>query len=156
MNITLERFAYTPTETQGRLIVDDFECFTLEQPWRPCDNPGGEPYHSCIPDGNYALFPFSRRNKSKAFAIVNESLGVYLYGKRGDPFRFLCLIHAANFVNEVEGCIAPGRQRLATEGGIMVTHSRQTMADLLARVPWDFHDLTIQRAPGAVEKSCIG
>ena len=152
MRLTLERFAYTPTETQGRLTADGFECATLEQPWRPGRYPGGESFRSCIPDGEYCLFPFERPNGERVFALVNESLGVHLYGKRGDPFRFLCLIHPANFVYEIAGCIAPGRDRVPTEGLIMVTHSRATMADLLARVPWDYHDLTIKRTAGAVDR----
>lgn len=150
MRLTLERFAYTPTETQGVLTAEGFECFTLEQPWRPWRHPGGEPFRSCVPDGEYVLEPYTRPNGDKVFALFNEALGVRMFGRPGDPFRYLCLIHPANYVHQVSGCIAPGRKRIMLDGKMMVTSSRSTMSDLLDAVPWYCrHKLTIKQAAGA-------
>ena len=48
--VKLERFAYTPMGTFGRLKVGDFEFFTVERPW--VDN---EPFKSCVLEGEYEL-----------------------------------------------------------------------------------------------------
>lgn len=151
MNLELLRFAYTPTETQGRLFGDGFACYTIEQPWQRGEHPGGKPFESCIPDGEYELVPFERPSGARTFAIVNESLGVHLYGQRGDPYRFLCLLHSANYVDQVKGCIAPGHCRRMKKGRIMVTESRKTMNRFRDCVPWTAgHTLTIKPALGAV------
>jgi hypothetical protein len=48
--IVLERFAYTPIGSFGRLMFPEFQCYTVERPW--LDNKIRE---SCIPEGEYAL-----------------------------------------------------------------------------------------------------
>lgn len=161
MDILLPRFAYTPTETQGRLLVGEWSCYTIERPWRRWSVPGGQPFESCIPDGNYDLVPFMRPNGDKVFAIVNPDLGVHFQeadrpkdsnGQRQG--RYLCLIHPANYVDDVVGCIGPGKIRTidTSRHKIMVTSSRVAMTEILAHVGWESgHRLKISQAPGAID-----
>lgn len=163
MKLDIIRFAYTPENTQGKLYADDWSCFTMEQPWRRWDYKGGEPFHSCIPEGNYDLVPFTRSNKhaDKAFAIVNPALGVYFAEDdmpRGRG-RFACLIHGrANYVGDVKGCAAAGEQRLIDpkRNELMVTSSVTTMRSLIDAVGWvNGHTLTISQIAGAVDGYCV-
>lgn len=98
--LTLERFAYTPMGTFGRLRIGErFLCYTLEEVW--ANNEKGK---SCIPIGLYVLkrgfFP-----KHKEAFEVTDVLG-----------RTAILIHIANTVADIEGCIGPGL-RLGCLGG---------------------------------------
>lgn len=114
MILTMDRFSYAPTETEGLLHVEGYEFPTMERPWIPWKNPGGKPFESCVPDGEYSLEPFVReRDGSAVYALVNHSLGVYRDQgtMKMNPGRYSCLIHAANFVFQVVGCIAPGLKR---------------------------------------------
>ena len=150
MNLELVRFAYTPTETQGRLYGDGFACYTIERPWVKSETPGGKPFESCIPDGEYDLVPFLRPSGVRTFAMVNPDLGVFFEKPDGRPGRYLCLIHSANFVNQVNGCVAPGAARRMQKGRMMVTSSRLTMSKILERVSWrSGHSISIRPALGA-------
>lgn len=153
----LSRFAYTPTDTQGRLIIGDWSCFTIERPWIRSDHRGGTPFESCIPDGIYSVAPFIRPNGDMALSIVNPELGVYLneHDRPEDSAgnrhgRYLCLIHSANFADEVVGCIAPGRRRRNADRGVMVTQSRDTMAEII-ELGSSHNRLEIRQAPGALD-----
>jgi len=92
MNLFLQRFAYTPHGTFGRLLVKDWECFTVERPWF-----SNQPNISCIPCGLYSL-----------------SLGTYHRGGYAAwevldvPNRSLIKIHIGNTMDDLMGCIAPG------------------------------------------------
>lgn len=156
MDVHLNRFAFCPEDTQGRLIIGNWRCWTIEQPWVRWNYPGGKPFESCVPDGKYDLVPFLRPSGERAFALVNERLGVYfakadMPGGRG---RFLCLIHGANFASDVQGCIAPGKNRLihSERLSLMVTDSQNTMREIRNRLGWrDGHTLTIHAATGAID-----
>lgn len=133
----MERFAYTPTETQGRLWGPDGEIlWTIERPWVAGPHPGGMPFESCIPDGKYQLVPHTRpRDGAEVVALVNPDLGVW-YQKDDRPDiwgRYLVLIHAGNFSQDVVGCLAPGLSRTIHENRVMVTSSRAAMGQLNVR-----------------------
>lgn len=92
-------------QTKGRLFVLDntgktlFECFTLELPWRE-----NQRNVSCIPAGRYPVIPrFSERFKHHLH-LLNV------------PGRDLILIHEANFVDQLRGCIAVGDRRMDLNG----------------------------------------
>lgn len=167
MILDLARFAYTPTETQGRLRANDWSCYTIERPWLRWTYPGGQPFESCIPDGEYELIPFIRPNKNadKVFAIVNPDLGVHFHdadrptdGTGQRQGRYLCLIHPGNYVDDIVGCIAPGKVRTidSVKNQLMVTSSRLTMTEILSRVGWEKgHTLRIFQAPGAVDTPLV-
>ena len=136
--LTLERYAYAETETEGRLWLDDETAlYTLERPW--IDGlPGGMPFESCVPDGEYELIPHTRPNGDHVYALRNPDCGVYYTEQeRGDrDGRYLILIHSANWVEQVVGCIAPGLVRTIAHNKRMVRSSRHAMRKVMAR-KWD-------------------
>ena len=113
MELVLERFSYASTETEGVLSLPDHNLATIERPWVPVDAPGGKPFESCIPDGEYLLNPWVRPDDSEVYILFNSDLGVY---QEEDDMpdgvgRFLVLMHIANFVRNVVGCVGPGTRR---------------------------------------------
>lgn len=146
----MERFAYTPTETEGRIWLGtnpDFEIYTLERPWID-SAPGGKPFESCVPDGKYQLVPHTRPNGQRCVALVNPDLNVY-YLKQSRPNnvgRYLVLIHSGNFVDDVVGCIAPGIGRTIYNARRMVTDSRNALERIMQRKPTALHIVTTQGA----------
>ena len=130
----LERYCYSDTATEGHLWLDNenFLC-TLERPWI-AGMPGGMPFESCVPDGTYDLLPHVRPDGTKVLALRNPDLHVY-YTKeeRGERSgRYLILLHAANYVEEVAGCIAPGLSRTIAGNRVMVRSSREAMRKIMA------------------------
>ena len=118
MKLTLVRYSYGPTETEGRLLWEGTEpWWTLEQPWLDNVNgnafPSGAPHKSCLPEGEYKMEPFTRPDGHRTWALENHTYGVYVYkGQREHDWqRFLCLFHKGNFVEDTEGCILPGMSR---------------------------------------------
>jgi len=113
MNLTLERFSYASSETEGVLSVGDFHLATIERPWVHWDARGGKPFESCIPDGEYLLDPWTRPNRGEVYILSNPELGVYrLKDDRPRGFgRYLVLIHVANYVGDIVGCVGPGTRR---------------------------------------------
>ena len=119
MLVKLIRYSYAETETEGHIKLSTGEKFaTIEQPWRrnPNGAPGGKPYESCIPDGMYELFPFTRPNEDadQVWMIFNPDKGVYKFEDdlpEPGKGRFLCLIHKANWSHQIRGCVAPGMVR---------------------------------------------
>lgn len=133
--LVLERYNYSQTETEGHLWLNDNEfVYTLERPWIG-DVPGGLPFESCVPDGEYSLRHHIRPNGDRVFALWNPDLSVfYTKQERGsDEGRYLILIHSANWVEQVVGCIAPGVVRTIAENKRMVRNSRQAMAKIMSR-----------------------
>lgn len=109
----LLRYSYAPTETEGVLRLNGFTLATLERPWIPGFSAGGRPFESCVPDGDYMLEPWTRPSGEEVFLLSNPDLGVYRY-KEDRPEgkgRYLILIHVANFIDDIVGCIAPGTKR---------------------------------------------
>ena len=126
--LRLQREIASDIATEGVLTLRGISLFTIERPWIPT-YPGGEPYESCVPAGEYELLDHVRPNGDLVVALVNPGLAVYhmeedRYNAVG---RYLILIHAANWADEVNGCIAPGFQRSVNDRGPMVTRSRDAM-----------------------------
>lgn len=91
MRIHLERFAYTPIGTAGRLVIGETVLWTIERPWL-----SNRPMMSCIPQGHYQCERYSSARFKNTFEIV------------GVPERSKILFHVANFPHEVQGCIGVG------------------------------------------------
>ena len=110
MEILLTRFSYSPTETEGYLEVPGLDpMFTMERPW--LNNKRGV---SCIPDGEYKLRPHVRPSGDKVYILSNSLKYIYETDDDIPPEgygRTLILIHKANFVEDLAGCIAPGLGR---------------------------------------------
>jgi len=113
-------------------LNDDVYLHTLERPWI-AGLPGGMPFESCVPDGEYDLIPHERPNGDRVFALRNPDCGVYYTDQEraGRDGRYLILIHSANWVEQVVGCIAPGLVRTIAENKRMVRSSRAAMRRLM-------------------------
>jgi hypothetical protein len=116
--ITVERFAYTPMGTFGRLKFADFGCYTIECPWK-----NNETNISCIPVGTYALDPNARYNKGNYDCC--EILDV--------ENRSHILIHIGNTQKDIKGCIAVGSKLGWVYLNWAVENSRNTFNQLMAR-----------------------
>jgi hypothetical protein len=106
-------------------------CVGVSRPW--VDN---KPFLSCIPAGDYSLVPWDSPKYGAVVAFVNPDLHIYLdaHDVKDERARDKCLIHAANFPHELQGCEAPGVAvvRFAVHGW-GVTHSRRTLERLRSR-----------------------
>lgn len=124
--LLLERFAYTPIGTFGRLVFPSgFECYTVERPWLM-----NKASKSCIPEGVYEM-------EQRFSKVVSETTqGDYSKGWeiKNVPGRTFIMIHPANHIGHLEGCIGVGNG-LGFIGGLWaVTDSRQTFAQVMRQL----------------------
>jgi len=118
MVVYLKRLNRTATATYGILEVHDgpltlFKCVTLELPWR--DN---QRNISCVPEGGYPMdFEYSAKFDRMLWELKEV------------PGRSECKIHPANYVEQLNGCIALGGEVKDINGnGIAdITASRATV-----------------------------
>ena len=129
------RFAYHSAGTLGRLYsdrddmigVDDFICYILERPWIH-----NQRNVSCIPDGQYEVAP----DEEGRYVDHPEIQDV--------PGRSEIIIHVANQVHEIEGCLAPGTSYNMTPAGEpSVISSRVAYEKVLEKLGTTF-SLTIE------------
>lgn len=115
----------------GELSIGAHVLHTVEQEWRPTA-PGGEPFNSCVPAGQYRLIPHVRPSGDRVVALVNHGLGVFYeeMDRIREVGRYLILMHAGNTSDDVVGCIAPGMSR----DGEFVGSSRNAMAIIMAEI----------------------
>lgn len=83
---------------------------TVERDW--CNN---RPNVSCVPAGLFTLRRHHSPSKGACFALEAPSLGVTL---AGPSQRTHCLVHIANWPQQLEGCIAPGLAFHPTRWGV--------------------------------------
>jgi hypothetical protein len=108
--LTLVRYRDNRVLTQGVLLIDGtFFCDTLERPWK--DN---QRKVSAIPLGTYNIHYAYHEHNGNTYDVLEV------------PNRDSILIHSANFVNELEGCIAVG---VKSEDAVL--HSKDTMMQLV-------------------------
>lgn len=121
--VSLQRFAFTPWGVFGRLVYNDFRAFTVERPWK--DN---MPRESCIPDGQYSLKWFDSPKFGPTWAIVGGT--VSLQPTPGFA-RALVLIHPANTMDDLLGCIGLGSTLGTVNGKWGVVNSKATVTNFL-------------------------
>jgi hypothetical protein len=154
---TLRRESPRPgaKSTAGLLFVDDLTLVTIERPWIPAADPrrdrGGAKNRSCVPLGVYKLVRHNSEAHPMTWALVNHELDVVHYeGDDHDPDedRATCLLHVANYVHNVIGCIGPGtRAEMDPRFGYCVRESRKAMELIRQALPWtDGHTLEIVEA----------
>ena len=114
--VLLERFAYSPVGTFGKIIIPEFECYTVERPW--LDN---KPRVSCIPEGEYPL----------VLGEFNRG-GYPAYEVMDVPDRSLIKIHIGNTIDDVVGCIAPGKSLGYLEKKWAVSSSKKAFTEFMA------------------------
>lgn len=112
-------------ETLGALVVYDgldkvFDCKSLELPWK-----GNKTNISCIPRGVY--YVNHRHSEKYGSHLIIEDV----------KNRTYILIHVANYVKQLRGCIAVGKTYadINKDGTIDVTSSRVTLEKLIDVVP---------------------
>ena len=129
MYIKIQRIQKNDYQCLGILTVYDnndypfWECRTLELPDK--DN---QSRVSCIPLGTYTVV----KRKSVKFKDHFHVLDV--------PGRDLILLHNANFVRQLLGCVAVGLAHTDIDGDGLrdVTRSKSTMKDLNRILPDEF------------------
>jgi len=114
--LQLQRFAYTPFGTFGRLYMPEFQCFTIERPWL-----NNVPKESCIPEGEYGI-RLGRYNSGgyPAYEIV------------GVPDRTLIKIHIGNTMDDLLGCVAPGKTLGWCHSKWAVMSSKKAFAEFMS------------------------
>ena len=125
--------ATPPIGVLGELYIDDvFYCYTIEKPWR--DN---KPFVSCVPAGEYKLEKFHSARYGETVVLVNPELDVVANkSEAGEGDRYACLIHAANWSHQLQGCIALGEsinfgKHKKHKSNVMVTSSGKTLKKIL-------------------------
>ncbi len=154
MKLLLRREARQPSQKcrLGFLFgPGDLSLVTIERPWIPHEiGKGGTKGLSCVPPGTYKLERHNSDAHPMTWALVNHDLDVAHWdGDDTDPYaRTVVLIHAANYWQELRGCIAPGTYtEIDHKFGHCVRQSRKAMDLLRQRLPWtDEHSLTIEEA----------
>jgi len=93
---------------------------TVELPWN--NNQQGK---SCIPVGEYVVKKRTSPKHGQHFIIENV------------PNRSFCLIHSANYIRELLGCIAPGLSHadIDKDGLLDVASSKNAMIKLWVNMP---------------------
>jgi len=108
------------------MYAGDWNCYTIERPWK-----NNRPNVSCIPEGKYTCQPFSGTRFQDVVQVMNV------------PDRSYILIHAANFPQDVEGCIGVGSSFVSDALEPAVYNSKRTLADFFDVVGYEFY-LTIK------------
>lgn len=107
---TLYRYDYVATHTLGILVTGTtYICDILELPWKE-----NEINVSCIPEGGYIIQASSTPHFEECIVVKDV------------PGRKAILMHAANQVHELRGCIAPGVKSVE-----IMLHSRDNLAKIL-------------------------
>ena len=126
MRIEINRISKTAHQTLGVLTIFDkhnfpfWECRTLELP-----DKGNQRSISCVPEGEYDVVKRTSPGRGEHFHIKDV------------PNRTWILIHSANFVEQLLGCIAVGLAHTDINGDGFrdVTRSKKTMKDLVKILP---------------------
>lgn len=136
MNLLLIRDVHRLECTLGILTVDGRSWQTIERGWVPDTDGGvgGKPGVSCVPTGLYQLVRHDTPKHPNTWALVNHDLDIY-----ADPTprkRSDVLLHSANWAFQLEGCIAPGKERVWDGKAWLVSDSKQAMNEIRGTVPW--------------------
>lgn len=137
MELRLKRDIRLPDCTLGVLEVGAHKLYTIERPWieHPDGGKCGMRFESCVTEGRYRLRPHVRPSGEKTWALTNAMLDCYYLpsevpAAKIAACRTLVLIHAGNYVWDVNGCIAPGKRRSKRQFGWMVERSRDAMNEI--------------------------
>ena len=123
MKVLIDRYSDDGVQTFGRLyVLNDldliqFECDTLELP-----NKDNKPNISCIPIGVYTVIKRYSAKFKHHFHILDVEGRTWI------------LIHPANSVSDLKGCIGVG----SDISGLSITNSRNTLKTLLNILPDTF------------------
>lgn len=122
--LILERFAYTPFGTFGRLTYNDERFFCLERPWE-----NNKASVSCIPEGAYKVIWYNSPRFGKTLAVVGGSVSLFPEPKSQ---RSGILFHAGNTMDDLQGCIALGESLGYVNSKWAITDSGKAMSRFLS------------------------
>lgn len=105
MLLTLTRLISDTTHTEGSLLVAGETFATMELPWRD-----DLPDVSCVPAGEYELYPYLSPEKGLVYRLHNPALKVIGIGAVPPGNRSAVEIHNGNFPRQSLGCILIGRR----------------------------------------------
>jgi hypothetical protein len=120
--LKLTRTYHDSCTTSAITFQGRFCCYTLERPWR-----NNEKNVSCVPAGTYDIERYDSAKFPDCFSLVNFNLGV---GLTESYHRNFILIHPANRVEELLGCIAPGKGLSGYMEQWQTVDSRKAIQDL--------------------------
>jgi hypothetical protein len=122
--------------TYGTIIVEGVSLHTMERPWIPSATfPSGKPSESCVPVGEYELVKaYSPKFDGDMYYLVNEENGVFLRkeDRNEDWQRWGCMFHSANWVHQINGCIATGERKGIIGSKMGVGASKRSINKLYA------------------------
>jgi hypothetical protein len=101
--VILKRFAYTPDGTFGKIYIGDQSWFTVERPWV-----NNAPFISCIPEGEYKLQWYTSPKFGTTLAVIGGTVSLFPDSKSK---RSAILVHPANTMDDLQGCIGLGTSR---------------------------------------------
>jgi hypothetical protein len=137
MKPTVELFRLRRSDqgTEGTLVAGDFDCRTLELPWRE-----NRKQISCIPAGEYDV----------EIRLSNKYGRVYWV--RRVPNRTYILIHSGNYAGDkskgfkshVMGCILLGKKSGFLGGQVAVLNSRVAVRQFMEHMEYESFKLKIQ------------
>ena len=135
--VYLFRIRRSDQGTEGILVTENFNCKTLELPWR--NNQKGI---SCIPAGTY-----------KVEIRISNKYG-RIYWVRKVPNRTYILIHSGNYAGDknkgfkthVMGCILLGKKSGYLGGQVAVLNSRIAVRAFMEHMDYEPFELRIQEA----------
>lgn len=125
VEVYIERIYKGGDCTLGRMWFEGETVYTLELPW--LDN---LKTISCIPSGTYKVEKtYSPRFKRDLWLVKDV------------PNRSGIRFHSANFVSQLEGCIAPGLDKhdLNGDGIVDITNSKKAMSMMNDLLPDKFN-----------------
>ena len=109
MDAILERFAYHPEATLGKLVIMDPVFYVAERPWR-----GNKKNVSCVPAGEYICNRYKSRKFGETFMLQDV------------PGRTYILFHAGNYPEkDSKGCLLIGEKIM--EGKPAVSSSKKAL-----------------------------
>jgi len=127
--ICIDRYESTSGGTRSVIHStddDSIRLFGIERPW--LDN---APFESCIPSGVYVGLPHVSPKFGDCILLIG---GTVAANPDVEAARYACLMHVANWADQVQGCVGVGLGQSRTERGPMVTSSRNGMDELLKYV----------------------
>ncbi len=121
-HLIIDRKFY-PDCTTGRVRYGDFQCASLELPWKNNDQ-----NVSCIPNGMYNCKKMWSKTHGRIFTIMDV------------PFRTLVRGHVGNFIRSTKGCVLFGDsiKDFNYDGVLDVTNSKRTFEKLMLVLPDKF------------------
>jgi hypothetical protein len=135
--ILLERFGYTPLGTFGRLIYGDKRYFTVERPWE-----NNRRFVSCIPEGRYKVIWHNSPKFGRTLAVIGGTVSLH----QNEKFeRYAILFHAANTMDDLNGCIGVGRSLGYVNNKWAITSSADAIKEFLSIGIKDNEDLIIKQ-----------